>query len=268
MGCGLSALIGRRTHTHSATRAPAGPTRAARLCAGRIVCRAVPPAGLAPLRRSPRAPGPSPSAARGIPTREGGAPGRRSGPRKPTAPHGAASAAGNRRPWASGGRASGAKGGGPAAPASPRRPGPARPRGHRRAAPARAQLPRPGPSSPGQAGPRSSPTRRTPLGRWGRASAGRAGRPDSSPQPAPWPARRADVSRRDFPGHSLPRGGEQKRAPSDRPRAVPVFSCQAGGFQGQAVLCLCLSDSGNRRKAHFVPFLKKETKQIGGGSVT
>lgn len=267
MGRGLSALIGRRTHTHSATRAPAGPTRAARLCAGRIVCRAVPPAGLVPRRRCPRARGPSPSTARGIPTREGGAPGRRSGPRTPPAPHGAAAAAaGNRRPWASGGWTCGARVCGPASPASPRA---ADSRGHRRAAPARAELPRPGSSSPGQAGPGCSPARRTPLGRSGRASAvPGASRPDSSPQPAHWPAGRADVSRRDFPGHDLPeRRGARARPPPTGPGEC-LFSCQAGGFQGQAVPCLCLSDSGNGRKAHFVPFLKKETKQIGGGSVT
>lgn len=94
MGGGLSALIGRRTHTHSATRAPAGPTRAARFCAGLIVCCALRPAGLVP-RRAPRVP--APSATRRIRTREGGAPRRRSGPRTPPAPHGAAAAAGNSR---------------------------------------------------------------------------------------------------------------------------------------------------------------------------
>lgn len=39
MTCRLSALTDRRTHTHSATRAPPCPTRAARASAGRIVPR-------------------------------------------------------------------------------------------------------------------------------------------------------------------------------------------------------------------------------------
>lgn len=112
MGCGLSALTDRRTHTHSATRAPPCPTRTAGLCAGRIVRRARSPSPPASSRAAafcaPR--GPAPSSARGIPTREGGAPGRRGGPRTSPAPHGAAAAAGNSRPWASGGRTRGARG--------------------------------------------------------------------------------------------------------------------------------------------------------------
>lgn len=106
MGCGLSALIDRRTHTHSATRAPPGPTRAARFCAGRIVRRtrsSRPPASSrATATRASQ--GPAPSAGGGILTRKGGAPGRRGGPPAPRVPRGAAAAAGNSRrgPLASG----------------------------------------------------------------------------------------------------------------------------------------------------------------------
>lgn len=210
MGCGLSALIGRRTHTHSATRAPAGPTRAERFCAGRIVCRGVPPAGLVPRRRCPRAPGPSPSAAHGIQTREGGAPGRRRGPRTPPAPHGAAAAAGNRRPWASGGWTCGARAEGRPRP-PPRGPRARRLWGHRQAAPARAELPRPGSSSPGQAGPGSSPARRTPLGRSGRTSAvpGPAALTHLRSPPTGQPGGRMSPGGTSL-GRTSPRGGERE----------------------------------------------------------
>lgn len=65
MSCGLSALTDRRTYTHSATRAPPGPTRAARFCAGRIVRSLTSSRPEAP-HRAPRAP--APTAAPRIPT--------------------------------------------------------------------------------------------------------------------------------------------------------------------------------------------------------
>lgn len=103
MGCGLSGLTDRRTHTHSATRAPPGPTRAAQFCAGCIVHRSrssCPPAS----SRAPAPRAPAPRAVRAIRTGKGGAPGWHGGPRTPRAPHGAAAEAGNSRPWASGER--------------------------------------------------------------------------------------------------------------------------------------------------------------------
>lgn len=254
MGRGLSALIGRRTHTHSATRALAGPTRAARFCAGLIVCRAVPPAGLVRRRCCPRAPGLSPSTARGIPTREGGAPGRRSGPRTPPAPHGAAAAAGNRRPWASGGWTCGARARGRprSPPRGPRAPGAPTPgsasggSGQGRAAQAWFFL-----SRPSWAGLQPRPAHAPgPVGK-GQRRAG-ASRPDSSPQPAHWPARRADVSRRDFPAQDLParRGATAGPPPTgpgqcpcfrarqavSRDRQFPASACQTLGIGGRPIL--------------------------------
>lgn len=206
MGCGLSALTDRRTHTHSATRAPSGPTRAAQFSAGRIVRL---PALLPLLPERPGSPCRPP-----LPGLRRGKGGRRGGPRKPLALYGAAAEAGNSRPWASGGRARRARVMG--------RPRPL-PRG------SRAGL-TPGSSSghtgqsraaqawfflSSQAGPGCSPSRSTPLGQSRRAK--RQGRPDSSPpRPGPrlrdwpphWSAQRADVSGRDFPGPNLPRRRE------------------------------------------------------------
>lgn len=62
MTCGLSALTDRRTHTHSATRAPPCPTRAARSSAGRIVRSPTPRRPASPLRaRFSPSPGPGPA---------------------------------------------------------------------------------------------------------------------------------------------------------------------------------------------------------------
>uniref|UniRef100_F6PTU3 Sad1 and UNC84 domain containing 2 n=2 Tax=Bos taurus TaxID=9913 RepID=F6PTU3_BOVIN len=85
MGCGLSALTDRRTHTHSATRAPSGPTRAAQFSAGRIVRL---PALLPLLPERPGSPCRPP-----LPGLRRGKGGRRGGPRKPLALYGAAAEA-------------------------------------------------------------------------------------------------------------------------------------------------------------------------------
>lgn len=159
MGCGLSPLTDRRTHTHSATRAPPGPTRAARFCAGRIVRRA---RSSRPQPR-PAPPLPAPSAVHGIQTREGGAPGRRGGPQtpRPRTEQPRQQVTAGRGPLGSGrtGRGRWARLVRLCAAA-----GPGLTPGSALAARAGAGLPRPGSSSPGQAGPGSSPARRTPLG--------------------------------------------------------------------------------------------------------
>lgn len=213
MGCGLSALIDRRTHTHSATRAPPGPTRAARFCAGRIVRRtrsSRPPASSrATATRASQ--GPAPSAVRRIRTRKGGAPGRRGGllrlgsrterPRQQvTAGRGPlARGRAGRGCWAGLTRLPAGAGPGLTRGSSLGRSGQGRA--------AQAWFFLFGPSWAGlQPRPAHAPG---PVGKGQRRA--KASRPDSSPpgprpqgRPPHWSARRADVSRRDFPGQNLP----------------------------------------------------------------
>lgn len=64
MGCRLSALTDRRTHTHSATRAPPCPTRAARASVGRIVRPPAPAPSRVSAPRASQPPGPARSSPR------------------------------------------------------------------------------------------------------------------------------------------------------------------------------------------------------------
>lgn len=233
MGGGLSGLTDRRTHTHSATRAPPGPTRAAQLCAGRIVRSSRPPTSFRAAAPCARAPHREPSR---DPDAKGARPGGSAGLARP-APRGTA---GNSRPWAPGGQTRGAR----VAAGPVRLPAGAGPRltpGHPWAAPAMAELLACFSSGPGWARLQPRPAHAPgPVGR-GRAEPRPAGRPDSRRRaPAPRAGRplvppRADVSRRDFPGQNLREEESGDPAASSQPRAVPMFSCQAGSFQGQAV---------------------------------
>lgn len=247
MGCGLSGLTDRRTHTHSATRAPPGPTRTAQFCAGCIVHRSRssrPPASS--RATAPRAP--APRAVRAIPKGKGVRPGgpadlgrpwpRTEQPRQQvTAGRGPLASGRAGRGWWTG-FARLPVGAGPGLT-----PGSSLGRSDQSPAaqawffsgPSRARLqPRPA-HAPG------------PVGKGQRRA--KASRPDSSPPgPAPRPGRPTGPPKGGCLQAGLPwaearrEENNEDRAVSNQPRAVPMFSCQSGSSQGQTVLCLGLSE--------------------------
>lgn len=179
MGGGLSGLTDRRTHTHSATRAPPGSTRAAQLCAGRIVRSSGPQTSFGAA--APRAWDPHREPSRD-PDAKGAHRGGSAGLSRPV-PRGTA---GNSRTWAPGEQTRGAR-----VVADPvRLPAGAGPRltpGHPWAAPAMAEPPACFFPGPGWARLQPRPAHAPgPVGR-GRAVPRPAGRPDSPLLGAPAP---------------------------------------------------------------------------------